>query len=95
MTTSTEAFEMQIEDIFKFRDGRTVFVGEIVNGPTHIDSCRCELLHDGSPVTTIMAEGEMSGENDHPRGYRAVATSADVDVAYTDLENGRWVLRAV
>ena len=95
MATSTEAFEMQIEDIFKFRDGRTVFVGAITHGPTQIESCRCELLHDGSPISTILAEGEMSSDHEHPRGFRAVATSAAVDVAHTDLTEGEWVLRAV
>ena len=95
MATSTEAFEMQVQDIFKFRDGRTVFVGAITKGPTHIDSCKCELLHDGCPVSTIMAEGEMVADHDHPRGFRAVATSASVDVVHTDLVDGEWVLRAV
>jgi len=52
-------FEMQIEEIFGFNDGQTVFSGKVLLGPLFIKKCRCDLYSNDVKVETFDLEGEM------------------------------------
>lgn len=67
-------FEMKIIELFRFVDGRTVFVGSIEGDVKFIPPCRCELLVDGVPTAALQIEGEMIPDRTSPAGYRSVST---------------------
>ena len=67
-------FEMKITDLFRFADGRTVFVGPIEGDVKFVPPCRCELLVDGVPTCAIQIEGEMIPNRTSPEGYRSIST---------------------
>lgn len=71
-------FEMQIVDLFQFRDGRAVFVGRISSSAPVIGACTCRLLVDGVERATIHVEGEMIPNGTHPEGHRSVSTTEPV-----------------
>jgi len=50
---------IQVEDIFHFKDGRTVFVGSVENGPKFFKRGRYGVWLDGEWRGSIDLEGEM------------------------------------
>ena len=68
--TAMPLFEMKIIDLFRFADGRTVFVGPIKGDVKFVRPCRCELLVNGVPTCAIQIEGEMIPDRTSPEGYR-------------------------
>jgi hypothetical protein len=78
-------FRMTIKDIFRFRDGTTVFVGPI-NGPScFVSSCECQLYVDGTLRQDIYIEGEMIPDRPHAAGYRALSTKDSVEMPTSEI----------
>src|SRR5207302_764843 len=86
-------FEMKIIELFRFADGRTVFVGPIQGNVQFIRPCRCELLVDGVPRSVIQIEGEMI-PNRTPEGYRSVSTRDTVCLERQLLSTSECHLRS-
>jgi hypothetical protein len=72
--------EITVDDVFRFEGGRTVFVGEVKQGPNYISSCDCELLLGDTCVAKIRLEGEMIPLKKTRMSLRAVSTLDTVDV---------------
>lgn len=89
------SFEMTVEEVFAFHDGRTVFVGEITNGPKYIPECDCELLVAGVRVAEFRIEGEMLPPKKTQKVLRSVSTAAKVDVALLERSKGQCKLKGV
>ena len=92
MTTQT-VFEMRIVDMFRFADGRTVFVGSVTDGPPFIRPCRCSLVVDGTQRAVIGLEGEMVPDRRHPEGYRSVSTRDETNLSEAEVKAGNCRLR--
>jgi hypothetical protein len=88
-------FEMHVDDVFRFSDGRTTFTGHVVHGPAFIPSVVCRLLVDGRVAETVTLEGEMlpgrrAPDADPPR--RVVSTVDAVLVTREAVESHSCVL---
>jgi hypothetical protein len=72
-------YSLQIQDIFKFKDGRTVIVGTVQGDPSYIPPGEVELKADGDLIAVFRIEGEMisfgPAESWAPR-LRAVSTDS-------------------
>src|SRR5207247_552561 len=72
---------MQIREIFRFRDGRTVFVGSLEGGEhAMIRPGQCDLYVGDKKVATIRIEPEMIPQRVDPlerHNERAVSTTDD------------------
>jgi len=88
-------FEMVVNDVFAFEDGRTVFAGEVTSGPNYIRSCDCELLIAGEPVGRFTIEDEMIPSRKAQKHLRSVSTVERVDVALVQRSKGQCKLRGV
>jgi len=88
-------FEMMVNDVFAFEDGRTVFAGEVTSGPNYIRSCDCELLIAGAPVARFTIEDEMIPSHKAQKNLRSVSTVEKVDVALVQRSKGHCKLRGV
>ena len=73
-------FEMQVKDIFRFQDGRMVFVGSIEGEETIVHECTCDLLVDGQVEQTIQMEGEMLACRKQS-SLRSLSTKESVNVS--------------
>lgn len=73
------ANELSVVEIFRFEDGRTVFVGPLHEGVPYIPACLAELLVNDRVVATLRIEGEMMPNGRHPEGHRSVSTADAVD----------------
>jgi hypothetical protein len=73
-------FTMKVVDVFSFRDGRTIFIGEVV-GPDYIADCECDFLLNGVRMTRLKLDGEMMHPNRNT-GWRAVSTSERIDESH-------------
>jgi hypothetical protein len=58
MTTHSDSFVMKIDEVFRFEDGRTIFVGVVETPSTRVDPRTCELLVDGRIIQVLKVEGE-------------------------------------
>ena len=94
MKTAT-SFEMTIVDLFRFSDGRTVFVGRIDGEAKFIRPCRCELRVDGVLRSVIQLEGEMMPDRNSPEGYRSVSTRDSVSLDRQLLSTSKCHLKSV
>lgn len=74
------SFEMIVKDFFKFKDGRTVFVGPIKGSEKFISPCKCDLWVQGVKYETINIEGEMIPEGKRYKEYRVVSTKDGIDL---------------
>jgi hypothetical protein len=73
-------FEMRIHDLFKFSDGRTVFVGTVTSPTNFIQACKCQLIVNSTVQEMIQIEGEMIPDRPHPEGYRSLSTREPVQL---------------
>jgi hypothetical protein len=94
MNTPT-AFEMKIVEMFRFSDGRTVFVGPIETDAQFLGACRCELVVDGVSRSVVSIEGEMMPDRQHEEGYRSLSTTDAVALERHTIEKSECRLRAV
>jgi hypothetical protein len=86
---------MEISDVFKFGDGRTVFVGDVEGSPGLVERVECELLVDGDVHQPVLIDGEEMPErrqNINPR-KRAVGTSDDIGITLDFLQAHRCRLQ--
>jgi hypothetical protein len=70
---------MDIKDIFRFKNGRTVIVGIVENGPPYIAPGEVEVRACDEPIARFRIEGEMlsgMGEFTATSGLRAVSTAS-------------------
>lgn len=74
-------FTLIVKDIYTFRDGRTIFVGEIPEAPQFIGSCNCDLIAEDRRILTLTIEGEMLPNNRPDPQERVVSTTDPIDVA--------------
>ena len=85
---------MKVQDVFLLTD-RTVFVGE-VTGAKLIRACDCELLIAGASPASFRIDGEDFLCPIPPgRLWRAISTSASVDVALVRKSLGNCEVKAV
>ena len=63
-------WQMSVHDVFRFADGRTIFVASTKQPPLHVSPTTCDLLVDGAVLGHIEVgeelpeRGESSGSND-------------------------------
>ena len=67
-------FEMIVDEVFVFNDGRTVFAGQVLSGPSFIKACKCELYSNEIRVNIFELEGEMMPLRKTRHKVRAVST---------------------
>ena len=94
----SDPYTMRIQDIFKFKDGRVVFVGEVDGDPRYIHPGPCEIRVDGVPCGRIRVEGEMLASHGpgHPGGLmRSVSTLSTRIVDREWIALGRWELKSL
>jgi hypothetical protein len=87
---------IQVEDIFHFKDGRTVFVGEVENGPKFIKKGRFGVWLDGEWRGSIDIEGEMlNGGSKAGRAgpLRSVSTTDKFRLDRESIANRNFVLK--
>ncbi len=92
---NSELFEMHVEDVFHFTDGRTVFIGSITGGAKFIRRCRCELLLDGVVVQILEIEGEMIPSGQSATESRSVSTLEPVALTNENRIGHSCMLRQV
>ncbi len=90
--TTQNSFRMEVLDVFRFGEGRTVFVGP-VEGEQHIGPCDCALVVDGAARQEFRLEGEMITDTKHPKGYRSISTLTAIDLDTSELKGHRCVVR--
>jgi hypothetical protein len=73
------ANELCVAEVFRFEDGRTVFVGPMHEGSQIIPACRADLLVNDRVVATLRLEGEMMPNGRLHEGYHSVSTADAVD----------------
>jgi hypothetical protein len=91
---NTLEFEMRIVDLFKFSDGRTVFVGPITGSINFVRSCNCQLIVDGTAQGTIQIESEMIPDGQHPEGHRSLSTREPVPLVRETVLASECLLRS-
>jgi hypothetical protein len=55
-----EPFRMNVQEVFHFPDGATVFAGEVIDGPDYIVGGLYEISVDGEQLGSIRLNGERS-----------------------------------
>jgi len=63
----TIPFEMKVEDVFRFANGTTLFLGTITSEAKFIGACDCEIIVDGKArlsayVSEVYRDLSNSGE---------------------------------
>ena len=85
-------FEMQILNIFRLSNGRTILGGLIPNHPELIGKCSCKLFCDGEFRQDVDCEGEQIVKKHSPNDLRAIATIEEVTLTSIDAQSGGWKL---
>ena len=55
-----EPFRMNVQEVFHFQDGTTVFAGEVTEGPVEIGGGVYEISVDGEQIGSVRINGERS-----------------------------------
>ena len=55
-----EPFRMNVQEVFHFQDGTTVFAGEVIEGPENIVAGFYEITVDGEQIGSVKINGERS-----------------------------------
>lgn len=85
-------FEMLVEDVFNFDDGRTVFVGFISGQSMLIRKCDCDLVADGALLRQVHIEGEMIACRKMSR-LRSLSTTETIDKTKIPYKSAKVLLR--
>jgi len=85
-------FEMQVLNIFRLSDGRTILGGRIAGHFELIRRCDCELLSDDGIRQRLNLEGEQIVKKVSANDLRALATSEDVMLTEEEAQSGQWRL---
>jgi hypothetical protein len=89
---------IQVKEVFHFKDGRTVFVGVMENGPKFINRGRFGVMLDGELCGFIDIEGEMltgGSQKDREGGLRSVSTTDAFRLDSETIASRRFVLKPV
>jgi hypothetical protein len=87
------AFEMQISDIFRLSNGRTVLVGRIFKHNALVGRCQCELRSGTELRQTVDCEGEQIVKKSDPTNdLRSIATEDTVNLSVEEAQSGQWAL---
>lgn len=87
-------FELQVTNVFNFKDGRTLFSGELKENVKHLTACKAELRIDDIVFKIIYIEGSwMPGKEglDNPL-FRTVSTVETINKSELPYKDGRVVL---
>ena len=87
-----EPFRMNVQDVFHFQDGTTVFAGEVTEGPHEIVGGVYEISVDGEQVGSVRINGERS--RGRVPNIRSVDTSQKLSFD-SDALKGREVVFAI
>ena len=86
-------FEMQIDEIFRLSNGRTMFAGMISGHAGLIAPCECELRDDQRTRQVIRCEGEpVVKKLDPSNPRRSIATREEVALSSEEARSGKWKL---
>jgi hypothetical protein len=86
---------MQVEDVFRLGDGRTVLVGSVSGcSDSLVPALRCDLIVGGRMIQTLDLEGEMLAEKRSPSGLRSVSTFHAVELSEDVVRNADCRLRS-
>jgi hypothetical protein len=88
---------MRVRDVFTLSDGRTVFAGEIADGPDYVSESDCDLVIDGRKAAGFRIEGEMFPLRKRAVHLRAISTTwkLDLDLVRSSLATGTMVVEIV
>jgi hypothetical protein len=86
-------FEMRVVEVFRFADGRTVFVGTVDPDVPIIAASECDLFVDGTQKATCVIEGEMIPDRRQETGFRSVSTKSNVELDRDLLKHSDCRLR--
>ena len=90
-----DTFRMSLIDVFQFKDGRTVLVGQVEDGPSYIGRQPVEILEGGELRARLMIEGEMlTARTKGPPGARAISTTETSCFDRESLGLGHWMVRS-
>jgi hypothetical protein len=53
------SWQMEVRDVFRFGDGRTVFVGAISSASGFIEAAGCDVIVDGEKVGQVEVSEEL------------------------------------
>lgn len=87
-----EPFRMNVQDVFHFQDGITVFVGEVTEGPANIVGGVYEISVDGERIGNVRINGERS--RGRVPNIRSVDTNQSLAFDSDELK-GREVVFAI
>jgi hypothetical protein len=79
-------YQFLVRDIFRFGDGRTVFLGNADDGPGYIARGPFEILIDGEIRGGFPIEGEMIAHTPASRGATAARAFSSTEVQCVDRE---------
>lgn len=83
---SQSTFEMLVSDVFHLSDGRTVFAGKVLSGPSRINKGSCTLLVNGEERASFQIEGEMQF-TPSSSDSRAISTLSDVALSSDEVKS--------
>ncbi|WP_088360660.1 hypothetical protein [Rhodomicrobium vannielii] len=87
---------MQIEEVFRLANGRTLFTGVISGHAGAIGICECALLEGQRTRQVVRCEGEpMVKKIDPSNRRRSIATTEAVVLSSDEARSGRWRLVCV
>lgn len=91
-----QKYTMLVEDIFHFKDGRTILTGVVDDGPPYISRGRFEVWLDGEYCGSLDVEGEMIANQTSParaKRLRALSMTDKFQLDRESITNKRLVLR--
>ena len=90
-----ENFMLSVKDIFRFKNGQTVFVGLIEVGHDYIGPQTCELLVDGVRRQILRIEGEMIPDIPERKNYRSLSSMEPINLVADELRLHNIVLQSI
>jgi len=90
-----EPFEMNIKDVFFFKNGPTVLAGPISGTDAFIGPCKCEVVIGKKKYATVQIDGEMMAHS-ASRDFRSISTfDRSFTVDKRVISTGNCVLRPI
>ena len=76
---------MNIVEVFEFEDGRTILVGDVLEGPAFIKTTDCLIDFGDGRKIDISIEGEMISKPHKSNGVRSLSTRDVISVQADEL----------
>jgi hypothetical protein len=80
------AWEMRVRDVFRFSDGRLVFVGPVESAPPAIATAACDVIVDGEVTGQIEVSQELP-ERREPSTDLSLGTYGDAGVTAETVQS--------